>query len=123
MARGLLYTLQFDSDKYQHYNRIEIWSEGYTGQATNKCFGAAPILKKDKGDAGIYGTSLELAIQADLNSELTQLYTSDNKQFLVKLYRNETLYWQGFILPEKYSEPNIAPLTMWLFLPLMVWEC
>ena len=65
-------------------------------------------LRRDDSDSGISGTSLELVIQADVDGELTSLYTVDNKKFLVELYRNGVLVWCGYVLPEKYSEPYIA---------------
>uniref|UniRef100_UPI003FF04E43 hypothetical protein n=1 Tax=Butyricimonas faecalis TaxID=2093856 RepID=UPI003FF04E43 len=35
------------------------------------------------------------------------MYTVDNKKFLVELYKNNSLIWTGYVLPEKYSEPYV----------------
>ena len=108
MAYKTRYILRFDSEKYNHDYRILIKEKDYTGEAEDKALGAAPVLRRDDSDSGISGTSLELVIQADIDSELTSLYTVDNKKFLVELYRNDVLVWCGYVLPEKYSEPYIS---------------
>lgn len=111
MALGLLYIFEFDSEKFRHNNLIEVWEEGYIGTPSYKALGASPILKRERGesDGGLYGSSLELSLQSDLDEEFIKLYTTDNKKFQVRHYVDNVLNWSGFILPEKYTEPNIAP--------------
>lgn len=101
------YILQFDSEKFGHEYKILIKEDGYSGSSENKSLGAAPLLRRDDSDSGISGTSLEMVIQADEDGELTSLYTVDNKKFLVELYKNNSLIWTGYVLPEKYSEPYV----------------
>ena len=105
---GTRYVLQFDSEKFGHEYKILIKERDYTGDSENKSLGAAPLLRRDDSDSGISGTSLEMVIQADVDGELTSLYTVDNKLFLVELYKNGGLIWTGYVLPEKYSEPYIS---------------
>ena len=104
---GTRYILQFDSEKFGHEYKILIKEDGYSGPSENKSLGAAPLLRRDDSDSGISGTSLEMVIQADEDGELTSLYTVDNKKFLVELYKNNSLIWTGYVLPEKYSEPYV----------------
>ncbi len=104
---GTRYILQFDSEKFGHEYKILIKEDGYSGPSENKSLGAAPLLRRDDSDSGISGTSLEMVIQADEDGELTSLYTVDNKKFLVELYKNSSLIWTGYVLPEKYSEPYV----------------
>ena len=104
---GTRYILQFDSEKFGHEYKILIKEDGYSGSSENKSLGAAPLLRRDDSDSGISGTSLEMVIQADEDGELTSLYTVDNKKFLVELYKNNSLIWTGYVLPEKYSEPYV----------------
>ena len=104
---GTRYILQFDSEKFGHEYKILIKEDGYSGSSENKSLGAAPLLRRDDSDSGISGTSLEMVIQADVDGELTSLYTVDNKKFLVELYKNNSLIWTGYVLPEKYSEPYV----------------
>lgn len=104
---GTRYILRWESEKYNHDYKILIKERDYTGVAENKSLGAAPLLRRDDSDSGISGTSLEMVIQADVDGELTSMYTVDNKLFLVELYKNDVLIWTGYVLPEKYSEPYI----------------
>lgn len=104
---GTRYVLQFDSEKFGHEYKILIKEDGYSGSPEKKSLGTAPLLRKDDSDSGISGTSLEMVIQADEDGELASLYTVDNKKFLVELYKNSSLIWTGYVLPEKYSEPYI----------------
>nr|DAS70995.1 MAG TPA: Minor structural protein putative tail fiber [Caudoviricetes sp.] len=104
---GTRYVLQFDSEKFGHEYKILIKEDGYSGSPEKKSLGTAPLLRKDDSDSGISGTSLEMVIQADEDGELASLYTVDNKKFLVELYKNSSLIWTGYVLPEKYSEPYV----------------
>lgn len=106
MSYAVKYVLSFFSDRKNDY-KIEIHQESYSGAVFVKSLGVPPILSIEDGDGAIKGTSLSFSIQSDLEGELKELYTEDNKQFKVLLYRNRELYWQGYLLPELYSENYI----------------
>lgn len=106
MSYAVKYILSFISERKNDY-KIEILQEGYSGAVFVKSLGVPPILSIEDGDGAIKGTSLSFSIQSDLEGELKELYTEDNKQFKVLLYRNRELYWQGYLLPELYSENYI----------------
>lgn len=108
MAYGKKYILSLISDRGNDY-RVEILQQGYTGTAVNKSFGTVPTLSIEEGDGRIKGSSLAFSIQADAEGELSGLYTTNNKEYKVLLYRNSTLYWQGYLLPELYSENYVDP--------------
>lgn len=108
MAYALKYILSFFSERNNDY-RIEILQDGYSGQAVTKCLGVPPILSIEDGDGRIKGSSLTFSVQADTEGELAGLYTTNNKKFRADLYRNGQLYWQGYLLPELYSENYIDP--------------
>lgn len=108
MAYGKKYILSLISDRGNDY-RVEILQQGYTGAAVNKSFGTVPTLSIEEGDGRIKGSSLAFSIQADAEGELSGLYTTNNKEYKVLLYRNSTLYWQGYLLPELYSENYVDP--------------
>jgi hypothetical protein len=82
------------------------------GSVQYRNLGKAPVLKK-KHNGRIYGTSLEFFAECTVDREFTSLYTSDPQQYRVQLKRkvgNTFVYWwQGFVSPELYSEPAIAP--------------
>lgn len=108
MAYGKKYILSFVSDRGNDY-RVEVLQQGYTDAAVNKSFGAAPVLNIEDGDGRVKGSSLAFSIQADTEGELSGLYTTNNKEYKVLLYRNNSLYWQGYLLPELYAENYVDP--------------
>lgn len=89
--------------------RIEILEKDFSGTPQLKKLGSAPILHIDNADNGIVGTSISILLQADVEGELNDIYTTDSKKFKVLLYRNNLVVWSGFILQELYSEQYIAP--------------
>ena len=108
MSYKIKYILSFNSDRGNSYE-LHILQKGYEGDSVVKKLGATPVLAIEEGDGAIKGSSLAFAIQADVEGELRQLYTTNNKEFKVQLYRNSVLYWQGYLLPELYSESYIDP--------------
>lgn len=111
MAYGLRF--QFAGESYNGTTfRVEISQEGYTGTVVKRPLGAEPILRKEQND-GICGTSLDLSLECQVDGEFEVLYTSDPHEFKVDLYMvrdgGEFLMWTGFIAPEIYSDPDIAP--------------
>lgn len=110
MAYGSKYTLGFLSEKFGHSYDIDVQLDGYIGEIIPKRLGSAPLLRKDSSDNGrIMGTSLEMAIQADADFELIGFYTADNRKHKVNLKKNGVVIWSGYVLPEQYQEPYVAP--------------
>lgn len=101
----------FEGDNGTEY-KVLIKERDYYGEADNRALGGGVVLKRDRNDA-ICGTSLEITAEAEIDGEFAALYTSDARQFyvqLVYLSGNDWLtIWQGFVAPELYSEPDIAP--------------
>ena len=108
MAYGKKYILSFISDRGNDY-KVEVLQQGFSGAAVVKSFGSAPILNIEDGDGRVKGSSLAFSIQADTEGELSGLYTTNNKEYKVILYRNNDIYWQGYLLPELYSENYVDP--------------
>lgn len=108
MAYAEKYILSFISERGNDY-KISILQQGYSGSAVSKKLGVAPSLSIEEGDGRIKGSSLSFSIQADVEGELSGLYTTNNKEFKVILYRNDSVYWQGYLLPELYSENYVDP--------------
>ena len=102
---------RFDTDAHREM-RINIQQRGYTGTAVQRPLGeGAAVLKRDSGNNGIFGTSLEIIAECNSDDEYAVLYTSDPREFYVELIdvdRNVTL-WDGFVSPELYSAPEVYP--------------
>ena len=88
---------------------VLIQQDGYSGSVVKRALGRAPLLKKDSANNGIYGTSLELYAECTVDGEFADLYTSDSREYLVLLQRGNDTIWKGFVTPELYAEPDIAP--------------
>lgn len=113
MARNLKYRFNFESIHGVLYT-VYIYAEGYTGSILTRRMGGAPKIKMQDADT-FRATSCTLTLECAVDGEYASLYTSDPQQFLVVITRGGTLsgggttIWTGFIAPELYSEPDIAP--------------
>lgn len=107
MAYGVLYEFAFESTNHADC-LIQILKKKYTGEVIKRKLGRPPVLKRENKDR-IYGTSCEIYAECVVDGEFSQLYTSSPYEFRVEVYRNNQLLWVGFVSPELYSEPDIAP--------------
>lgn len=107
MAYAVHFRFQWRSNNDNVY-KIEILQDGYSGSVVQRPLGGAPQLRRNRNGA-ICGTSLEFLAQAQVDGEFASLYTPSATAYRVDLYQNSTLIWQGYITPELYSEPYIAP--------------
>ena len=107
MAFATKYLFKFNS---QHgvEHQIHIQKDGYSGSVIQRALGRSPKLKKKKNGC-ICGTSLEIYAECLVDGEFAELYTSNPQEFKVLLYRAGYVVWEGFVSPELYSEPSIAP--------------
>lgn len=107
MAYAIKYLFKFESSNGTT-REIRVLKDGYTGEVIQRPLGRAPILKKQQ-NGPVHGTSLEFYAECHVDREFIEFYTSDPKDYRVDLYAGATLLWQGYITPELYSEPDIAP--------------
>lgn len=107
MAYGQKYLFRWESMHGVEF-RIVLLQDGYSGSVIQRPLGGAPVLKMQQNDC-VRGTSLEWKAECRVDGEFADLYTSSPREFAVELYRNSTKIWTGFITPELYSEPDIAP--------------
>lgn len=107
MAYGVLYEFRRTSTNGADI-LITISQRNYEGEVKKRSLGRAPVIKREN-NGHIYGTSCELYAECLVDGELSQLYTSDAYEFRVAVYRNDSLLWMGFVSPELYSEPDVAP--------------
>ena len=87
---------------------IFISKKNYSGQSVYRPVGRPPILKRERNGC-ILGTSLEIYAESRVDGEYAELYTSSADEYKVTVYKNRLLQWVGFVSPELYSEPDIAP--------------
>lgn len=104
---GNIYQFSFYSQNGSDVD-IFIAKKGYSGEVFRRPLGRAPILRRERNDR-ILGTSLEVYAECRVDGEYAQLYTSSADEFRVEVYRDRLLQWVGYVSPELYSEPDIAP--------------
>lgn len=104
---GTIYEFRFDDINGDDVD-IFIAKKSYTGSVTKRALGRTPILKRERS-GNILGTSLEIYAECKVDGEFAQLYTSSADEFRVEVYKRRNLLWTGFVSPELYSEPDIAP--------------
>lgn len=107
MSYGLKYKFILQSANGAEVE-IDVLQDGYSGTVTQRALGNAPVLRQQKS-GGVLGSSLAFSPECLVDGEFAQFYTTDAKEFMVELYRNNVKIWSGFIVPELYSEPDIAP--------------
>lgn len=107
MAYGVLYEFRRTSTNGADM-LITISQKDYNGAVKKRALGRAPVIKRDN-NGHIYGTSCELYAECLVDGEFSHLYTSDAYEYKVEVYKNNTLIWMGYVSPELYSEPDIAP--------------
>jgi len=108
MSAQTKYRLEAFSFKHADVYRVDILEEGYTGAITYKNIGAGR-LRLSKSEGIIQKTTLAFSIQADTNFEYIGFFQYNNRQFPVKLYKNNVQIWSGFLVSESYSESYINP--------------
>ena len=112
---GVLYVFRFESANKTNIE-IQILKKNYSGARTYRSLGRAPILKREKSGC-IHGSSLELYAECQVDGEFASLYTSSADEYKVEVYKIDEFLgdtfqrrvWTGFVSPELYSEPDIAP--------------
>ena len=104
---GTIYEFRFDDINGDDVD-IFIAKKNYTGSVTRRALGRTPILKRERS-GNILGTSLEIYAECRVDGEFAQLYTSSADEFRVEVCKRQNLLWTGFVSPELYAEPDIAP--------------
>lgn len=107
MAYGARYRYRWVSIN-GNVGEVLLLQEGYTGEVTDRPLGRAPELIMEQS-GHIHGTSLQLYLECEVDGEYTALYTSSAKEWQVQLWWNGREIWRGYLTPELYSEPDIAP--------------
>lgn len=112
---GVLYVFRFESANKTNIE-IQVLKKDYRGARMYRSLGRAPILKREKSGC-VHGSSLELYAECQVDGEFASLYTSSADEYKVEVYKideflGDTIMrrvWTGFVSPELYSEPDIAP--------------
>ena len=112
MAYGVKYRLEF-SDNEENGKKIEIWKDGYVGQAKTVIGGAEPITIKWNAQNDIYSpiigstAIINLVVTDDVTYD--DFYSADEREYQVKVFYKDgsdtyQLYWIGWLVADRYKE-------------------
>lgn len=112
MAYGVKYRLEF-SDNEGNGKKIEIWKDGYVGQASSMVGGSEPVTIKWNAQDDIYSpiigstAIINLVVTDDVTYD--DFYSADEREYQVKVFykdasNNYQLYWIGWLVADRYRE-------------------
>lgn len=110
---GPRYVLDFD-DVQSRPLGLAIQNRNYEGTPEPICGGGGPV-SIQYADQGIdkYALLVEskatLSLLADTSSKYLAFFSEDEREHRVDVTYKGLLFWRGFILPDVYNEPFIAP--------------
>jgi hypothetical protein len=113
MAYGLRYRLEY-KDRNEVLTQINIYRRDYTGTADVRYAPAA--FKAEWGDQGsndtlppcIYGSSVTVYLDAEIDFEFLNLFSADAKKHLVEIKKGGVVFGKWFIEPDTWNEPLTA---------------
>jgi len=111
MAYGEKYSLEFGDDPL-HGNtwRIEIHQDGYVGSVTDVIAEGKPAEINWKGGElfePIRSSEAIINFLSTTNFQWSEFFAPDEFEYLCKIYKNGSLYWEGINIVENYSEQYI----------------
>lgn len=113
MSYGLKYWNEF-ADYYDRTVRIEILGKDFTGSSTEVKTLATPLISNYPGDDNnlynpIIGKQVTINLLSESNFQFIDLHNSDARAHRVDIYRSSVLEFTGWIVPDLFTEPYIAP--------------
>jgi hypothetical protein len=107
MAYGIKYRLSWCAPDGTPL-RYEILKNGYSGAVSDVEGSGNPFNIKKLNDDGKSGTIITteavIEIREDANFSVDDIYTSDEREYQVKYYKNNVLDWVGYLLPDYFSK-------------------
>lgn len=107
MAYGIKYQFVLESIHGVEYT-VNILKDGYSGSVIKRHLGKAPVLRKSNS-GNIQSTTLDVDVECTTDGEFAEFYTTTPGDFNVALFKGNTQIWQGTLVTELYSAPEIAP--------------
>jgi len=106
MAYANRYKVEYN-DKANRFTQVFILEDNYLGSVIEKKASVSPfVLSLDGNDifSPIKAQSAVINLLCEVDYEYLDLFTSDWQKFKIEVYKDSTIYWTGFILPDQYQE-------------------
>ncbi|MBN2480437.1 MAG: hypothetical protein JXB19_01755 [Bacteroidales bacterium] len=109
MAYGTRYTVPFHTI-LDRAGEFRIQEENYSGSSTELTGTARPCIREGRGDDDeledrIIKSYIKVQIESQTDYAFLDLFTSDSYKYRGQAWINSSLYWQGYLTPDYYSEP------------------
>jgi hypothetical protein len=93
--------------------RFEIYEDSIDKQSLDELnfpYDEPAVIEWEETDklSPIQGSALTLKVNSDYDRQFLRLYTTKPGAVIIKVYRNDTLYWIGSLDTEQYEEPYAA---------------
>jgi hypothetical protein len=114
MSYGLIYYGEA-GDYFGNLFRVEIYERDYLGTNSEMILsGDSPIILDYPGDEfdifrPIYGSQMSINIISETDFQYVNLHTADSRKYRVDILKAGVLFWRGWLIPDLFSEPYIAP--------------
>lgn len=108
---GVRFTTTY-KDYLGNTTRIDISKRGYTGEAEEVRASDTPLVIKERADglfSEIRAQECVVSLIATKEYHYLDLLTSDDREYRVEVYKNDLIKWLGWVLPDFYQEPYLAP--------------
>ena len=107
MAYGIKYQFSLESINGSTYT-VNISKDGYSGSVIKRPLGKSPVMTKSSNGC-IHSTTLDLVLECHVDGEYSEFYNATPGDYLVALFKDNLQIWQGSLVTELYSAPEIAP--------------
>lgn len=86
----------------------------YTGSTTELTGTSKPTVleyrpENDNDYDWIRPSICTIGMESTTDHQFIEFYTSDQRRYKIVVYRNSVLYWSGWLIPDAFTEPYIAP--------------
>jgi hypothetical protein len=108
MAYGTKYRSEFKDDQ-AHDWKIDILKDGYSDSVTDLKPASDPLTIEWDGMGTekyqpIRGSAATIRCVSSTANQFVVIFDSDDREYQVKIYLDEVLYWQGWLLTDQYLE-------------------
>jgi hypothetical protein len=112
MGYGIKYHCEFDSTKGVDY-KVLILQKDYNSAIMPLRMGGNPVQinytssSENKFEI-IRGSECILNFYSEYDSQFEEIMIADKNEFLIQVWKNDSLHWQGYVIQDNYAEPFLA---------------
>jgi hypothetical protein len=109
---GIKYKCEFSSIKGLQY-KVYILKKNYNSAVTDLRMGGTPVSINYTSNSEnkfeiIRGSECVLDIFSEYDGQFSEIMTADKNEYMVQVWLNDSLHWQGYVIQDNYSEPFLA---------------